>query len=298
MRTLNLGKKIVKLSVSQTVSPYLRLMRLHQPVGIWLLLWPCWWSITLASAGQPSLLLMAYFAAGAVLMRSAGCIINDMADREFDKQVERTKTRPLASGELSMTQASALLAVLLAASAVIAWQLGITVMLWAVLSLLPVATYPFMKRISWWPQFFLGLTFNWGALMGWAAVTGDVTPPALALYIGSLFWTLGYDTIYAHQDKHDDARIGVKSTALRLGSATRRAVALFYLLAMLSWLAAGWLAGCGLFFFIGMLAVQLHFGWQLCKVDLDDSASCRRIFVSNTTMGWMLLAAIFFGFLL
>jgi 4-hydroxybenzoate polyprenyltransferase len=266
-------------------------MRLHQPVGIWLLLWPCWWSIALASGGNPSLPLLALFALGAVLMRSAGCIINDIADREFDKQVERTRTRPLASGELSVKQALALLALLLLASAAIALHLGEVVTLWAALSLLPVVSYPFMKRISWWPQLFLGLTFNWGALMGWAAVRGTVDAPAIALYVGCVFWTLGYDTIYAHQDKKDDARIGVKSTALRLGEYTKKAVGLFYLLALSGWMAAAWLVGSAIWFFILLIGVMLQLGWQLCHVNLDDPASCRRIFVSNTKLGWLVFAA-------
>jgi 4-hydroxybenzoate polyprenyltransferase len=265
-------------------------MRLHQPVGIWLLLWPCWWSIALASSALPPLLTLFLFAAGAVMMRSSGCIINDIADREFDKQVERTRSRPLASGELSVKQALVLLAFLLAGSAIVAIMLGPVVVMWAVLSLAPVAIYPFMKRISWWPQLFLGLTFNWGALMGWAAMRGHIDAPALWLYLGCIFWTLGYDTIYAHQDKNDDARIGVKSTALRLGSRTKQAVGVFYLLAVAGWAIAGLLSGSGMFYFSALILAELHFGWQLCAVDLDNPASCRRIFISNIHLGWVIFA--------
>jgi len=271
-------------------------MRLHQPVGIWLLMWPCWWAVALASQGQPPVALLGWFGLGAVLMRGAGCIINDMADREFDRQVERTRTRPLASGELTSDQAFFLLAVLLSASAAIAYHLGMAVMIWAILSLLPVTVYPFMKRISWWPQLFLGMTFNWGAFMGWAAVHGAVDMPAIALYAGCLFWTLGYDTIYAHQDKEDDLRIGVKSTALRLGNKTKQAVGLFYSCALAGWMAAGWMAGSSLWFFILLILPALQLGWQLCTVRLDDPASCRRIFVSNAHSGWLVLAAIIGGF--
>jgi len=269
-------------------------MRLHQPVGIWLLLWPCWWSVALAADGFPPLKLLMLFALGAIVMRSAGCIINDMADREFDKQVERTRTRPLASGELSLRQAGTLLAALLSCGAMIVWMMGWAAFMWGVLSLVPIVTYPFMKRISWWPQLFLGLTFNWGALIGWAAIQGEVGPPAILLYIGGIFWTLGYDTIYAHQDKIDDARVGIKSTALRLGSQTRRAVGAFYLLAVLFWALAGWANGSHMGLFAMLVLAQLHFGWQLCTVNLDDPASCRRIFVSNTWLG----ALVFAGFLL
>ncbi|MDE3059928.1 MAG: 4-hydroxybenzoate octaprenyltransferase [Pseudomonadota bacterium] len=272
------------------ISPYLRLMRLHQPVGIWLLLWPCWWAIALASPGWPSLRLLLLFGLGAVLMRGAGCIINDMADRRFDRQVERTRQRPLASGELGMIQAAVLLTLLLVASAIIAAALGKIVFLWAALSLPLVATYPFMKRITWWPQLFLGLTFNWGALAGWAAVRGTVELPALFLYLGGIFWTLGYDTVYAHQDKKDDARIGVRSSALRLGGHTKRAVGVFYLLALGFWLLAGWNVGSGLLFFMAFLFAELQMGWQICKINIDDPDSCRRVFLSNAALGWLVFA--------
>ncbi len=274
------------------MNAYLRLMRLHQPVGIWLLLWPCWWSAAMAAGGLPPLHILVLFALGAIVMRSAGCIINDMADREIDRQVERTRIRPLASGELSIRQAGLLLIGLLAAGFVIVLLLGPVVLLWGVLSLIPVTVYPFMKRISWWPQLFLGLTFNWGALMGWAAVRGTVEWPAILLYIGGIFWTLGYDTIYAHQDKRDDQRIGIKSLALRLGQNTKKAVGLFYLLAVLGWAAAGWTAGSGIGFFASLALAQLHFGWQLCRVNLDDPVSCRRMFVSNSWLGVLLFTGL------
>lgn len=281
-----------------SLSPCLRLMRLHQPVGIWLLLWPCLWAVTLASRGNPEPSVLVLFALGAVFMRSAGCIVNDMADRTLDRQVERTKDRPLASGELSMTQGSVLLSILLLLSAMIALRLGIVVMLWAVLSLIPVAIYPFMKRISWWPQLFLGLTFNWGALMGWAAVRGEVETPALMLYGASVFWTLGYDTIYAHQDKADDRRAGIKSLALRLGNHTRQGVGLFYLIALTGWAGTGWLAGCGPFFYSLLTLAGLHMGWQLCRVNLEDPASCKAIFVSNIALGLLMMTACFAGFVI
>lgn len=277
------------------LSPYFRLMRLHQPVGIWLLLWPCWWSIALATYGYPSLKILLLFALGSVLMRSAGCIINDMADREFDKKVERTRTRPLASGELSIKQAFGLLALLLLGALLIAFCLSEAVVLWAILSLIPVAIYPFMKRISWWPQLFLGLTFNWGALMGWAAVRGELEWPAIALYVGGVFWTLGYDTIYAHQDKVDDVNADIKSTALRFGDHTQNIVALFYMLAIECWALAGSLAGMHNAFYILMLPVAIHAIWQVKAVQLNSVASCRQIFVSNTSLGALLMAAIMLG---
>jgi 4-hydroxybenzoate polyprenyltransferase len=274
------------------MNPYFRLLRLHQPTGIWLLLWPCWWSITFASYGLPTAKLLVLFGLGAIVMRSAGCIINDIIDRDVDKYVERTRMRPLASGEILLKQAIILLIILLVFALCIALQMRPIVLILAACSLLFVVAYPFMKRITWWPQAFLGLTFNWGALMGWAAIRGEIDPPALLLYIGSIFWTLGYDTIYAHQDKIDDLVIGIKSTALRLGKNSIYWIAGFYMLAVLSWLFAGISHPVGILYYIVLAAVAMHFSWQIVKVDLDNAASAMRIFVSNRILGWIVFVAI------
>lgn len=283
---------VIVNSTMPPVSPYLRLMRLHQPVGIWLLLWPCWWALSLVHA---PLAVYVWFALGAVAMRSAGCILNDMADRHFDRQVERTKSRPLASGELSMWQASILLGVLLLLSFGVAIALGWQVVLWGAIALVPVTLYPFMKRITWWPQLFLGLTFNWGALMGFIAAGYEFPPAAaLALYAGSIFWTLGYDTIYAHQDKKDDAQVGVKSTALYLGQRTKPAVAAFYALAVLGWGGASYLMSGSIH--AGLLAlIALHLAWQIRSVQLDAPSSCLSVFKSNTWLGAVVMAAFYFA---
>ncbi|MGE3714003.1 MAG: 4-hydroxybenzoate octaprenyltransferase [Alphaproteobacteria bacterium] len=273
-------------------SAYMRLARLHQPAGILLLLWPCWWSLALAAGGVPPVDMMALFAIGAFLMRPAGCIVNDIADRKFDAHVERTRNRPLASGELSLKQGIGFLVLLLMLSLAVAFQLGTAVLMWAALALIPVAIYPFMKRISWWPQLFLGLTFNWGALMGWAAITGEVNLPALLLYAGGIFWTLGYDTIYAHQDKEDDIKIGVKSTALYLGKRTKPALLGFYLLAVLFWAVAGLLASASLAYYTALTLALAHFTMQIHRVDLDFAPSCRQIFLSNA---YQLGAVMFVG---
>jgi 4-hydroxybenzoate polyprenyltransferase len=266
--------------------PYLKLMRLHQPVGIWLLFFPCAWAIILASGGVFEWRLFSLFALGAVLMRSGGCIINDIADRNIDKQVERTKNRPLASGELQVWQAVALLFSLLFLSLFVAIALGYQVLMWAAISLFPVAIYPLMKRISWWPQLFLGLVFNFGAIMGWVAVRGEVELPALLLYIGGICWTLGYDTIYAHQDKTDDAKIGVKSTALRLGDKTKPFVFLMYILAILCYA----LAGGG---FYALIPAAIHAVWQVYFLDIDSPISARKMFLSNVWFGGLVLAGIY-----
>jgi 4-hydroxybenzoate polyprenyltransferase len=272
-------------------NPYLRLMRLHQPVGIWLLLWPCWWSVALAGGRDPLIYLL--FALGAVAMRSAGCIINDMMDRDFDKAVERTKMRPLASGELSMRQAGVLLALLVVVAFGVALCLGSAVVLWSLASLPLVAAYPLMKRITWWPQLFLGFTFNWGALVGWVAVRGELAQPAILLYIACIFWTLGYDTIYAHQDIKDDAKVGVKSTARKLGRLTKPFVlvcyvlfaGIFYVLAM----PEKWALFC-------LLCGVMHLVWQVLLVRLGNPVSCKKIFSTNALLGWLFLISILINY--
>lgn len=276
------------------LNPYIRLMRFHQPTGIWLLLFPCWWSVALASRGFPSLWLMLLFALGAVVMRSAGCIINDIADREFDRKVERTRSRPLASGELSVRQAGMLLILLLAIANLIALQMRIEVLWWVLLSLPLVAAYPYMKRITWWPQAFLGLTFNWGALVGWVAVRGEIELPALLLYAGGIAWTLGYDTIYAHQDIKDDIAAGVKSTALRLGGSSTKWITAFYAIAVVCWtLAIGF--SCGFVpAIIAAFALLGLFRLHLDYLSLSDPASCMQAFRANVAVGaWMTVLCIF-----
>lgn len=277
----------------QTLSPYLRLMRLHQPVGIWLLLWPCWWSATLASFAVPLPKTLFLFALGAILMRSAGCVVNDIIDRDLDKHVERTRLRPLASGELSIRQAFVLLFILCLLSLTVAMMLGIEVTSWAAASLILIVAYPWMKRITWWPQLFLGLTFNWGALLGWVAVAGEVTTPALWIYAGGIFWTLGYDTIYAHQDKADDRKVGIKSTALRLGDRTKRFVRIFYTISIIFWGLAGYTGSNNILFYSFLALSWLHLNWQVSSVDLDNPDSCKRVFKSNAWFG----ALVFFAFL-
>jgi 4-hydroxybenzoate polyprenyltransferase len=268
------------------ISAYLRLMRLHQPVGVWLLFWPCAWAIALAENGGGSLWLYGLFALGAVLMRGAGCIINDIADREFDRQVARTQNRPLASGELSVWQAVMLLFILLPASLLLAFVLGMQVVIWSAAALIPVAIYPLMKRVTWWPQLFLGLTFNWGVWVGWVAARGAVEPATFWLYLGCVFWTLGYDTIYARQDMEDDARIGVKSSALALGDRAPIFVGTIYSFAFLCWVMA--LVSAEKFAvapLIFALVIAGHFFWQYNELKKKDISQARRIFASNAWLG-------------
>ena len=281
--------------IPAAMRPYLRLMRLDRPIGTWLLLFPCWWSLALAGAGWPDWRLMALFAAGSVIMRGAGCTINDMADHKFDAQVERTKGRPIPSGAVSLTQAGLFLAAQLLAGLVILTQLNMAAIWWGMASLALVFPYPLMKRITWWPQAWLGLTFNWGALLGWVAVTGQMEAAPLLLYAAGILWTLGYDTIYAHQDKDDDQLIGVKSTALRLGANTVPALAVFYAGAVVLMAAAGFAAQLSWPFYGLLLLSAGQLVWQVKSLHMDDAADCLAKFKSNRLFGWGLLAAIIAG---
>jgi 4-hydroxybenzoate polyprenyltransferase len=276
--------------------PYIRLARLDRPIGTWLLLFPGWWGIALAAGeptgGWPDPRLLALFAVGALAMRGAGCTLNDIIDRDIDARVARTRTRPLASGALTLRQALLFLALELAIGAAVLFSLDRLAQLLGIAVLALVATYPFMKRITYWPQFFLGLNFNWGALLGWAAVAGNLRWPALLLYLGGIAWTLGYDTIYAHQDKEDDALIGVKSSALALGDRTRPGLFLFYGAATALWGGAGAAAGLGWPFWAGLGAAALQLAWQAARVDTDDPADCLATFRSNRLVGWILLIGI------
>jgi 4-hydroxybenzoate polyprenyltransferase len=281
--------------------PYLRLARVDRPIGTWLLLIPCWWGLALARASTGGILpveALAYgilFAIGSFVMRGAGCTWNDILDRDFDGRVARTAGRPIPSGAVSVRQAFAFLALqLLAGLAVLLCFNGFTILL-AIASLLLVATYPLMKRVTYWPQAFLGLTFNWGALVGWAAVTGGLATPALLLYAAGFFWTLGYDTIYAHQDKEDDALIGVKSSALKLGSNTRPWLWVFYAIAVALLAAAFEAAGLSWPSFAILAIAAALLAHQAATVDLDDPKDCLAKFKANRLAGLVVLAAIIAG---
>jgi 4-hydroxybenzoate polyprenyltransferase len=285
----------VERQLPAPIRPYARLARLDRPIGTWLLLFPAWWGIALASGGWPDLALLLLFAIGAVVMRGAGCTLNDIADRHYDGQVARTRLRPLPSGAVSVRQAAVFLLLQLALGAAVLFSLNRTSILlgFAVLGL--IGTYPFMKRITYWPQVFLGLNFNWGALIGWTAVTGALAWPPLLLYLGGVFWTIGYDTIYAHQDKEDDIRIGVRSSAIALGSHTRPWLFAFYGTALLLWAAAGHAAGLGAMFWVGLAAAAGQLNWQAARVATDDPTDCLAKFRSNRVVGWLMLAGIVAG---
>ena len=278
--------------------PWLKLGRFDRPAGIWLLLLPGWQGISLAAAMErrlPDLRLIVLFAIGSALMRAAGCAFNDIVDRDIDAKVARTAARPLASGQISVKGAAAYIVACGLISLVILLSFNLTTVILGVASLALVAIYPFMKRITWWPQAWLGLTFNWGALMGFAAASGGVSAPALLLYTGGVFWTLGYDTIYAVQDLEDDALAGVKSSARRLGASAPRGVLIFYFLAIVLAATACMAGGLGPLFLPLVVAYAVHLIRQARRLRIDDPMLALRLFQSNRGAGLILLAALIAG---
>jgi len=278
--------------------PYAQLMRLDRPIGWWLLLIPCWWSLALAAhTTAPRLQYLWFgilFLVGAVVMRGAGCVINDIFDRNFDAQVARTRSRPIPSGRVSVKQALVFLAFLLLAGLAVLLQFNLSTIVTGFGSVAIIVVYPLMKRITYWPQAVLGLAFNWGALVGWTAVTEAVAWPALALYAAGISWTLAYDTIYAHQDKDDDIMIGVKSTALHFGKATPRWLVGFFAATTVLLGFAAWGTGAGAGAWLGIAAAAMHAGWQVRRFDDTDSGLCLQLFKSNRTYGLLVFA----GFIL
>jgi 4-hydroxybenzoate polyprenyltransferase len=276
--------------------PYLRLSRLDRPIGSWLLLMPCWWSAALAAgvAHDTSQLLrtLALFFVGAFVMRGAGCTWNDITDRDLDALVERTRSRPIPAGQVSVPQAVAFLVAQALIGLAVLLQFNRFAVVTGVASLVIVAVYPFMKRITWWPQIVLGLAFSWGALMGFAVTLGRIDATALLLYVGSIAWVIGYDTIYAHQDAEDDALIGIKSTALLFGARTHQALMVFYALAVVLIGAALAFAGARWPAWIGLAAFAGHLIWQIRRLEISDPVLCLRVFKSNRDAGLLLFAGL------
>src|SRR3981081_587343 len=276
--------------------PYLRLSRLDRPIGSWLLLMPCWWSAALAAAVAHRIgalpLVLTLFLIGAFVMRGAGCTWNDITDRDLDARVERTRSRPIPAGQVSVPQAAVFLVVQALIGLAVLLQFNRFAVMTGIASLIIVAVYPFMKRITWWPQIVLGLAFSWGALMGFAVTLGRIDATALLLYAGSIAWVIGYDTIYAHQDAEADALFGIKSTARRFGARTHRALIVFYALAVVLIGAALALAGARWPAWIGLAAFAAHLIWQIRRLEISDPALCLRVFKSNRDAGLLLFAGL------
>ncbi|TVQ38471.1 MAG: 4-hydroxybenzoate octaprenyltransferase [Geminicoccaceae bacterium] len=270
------------------------LARWDRPIGAWLLFWPCAWGVALAP-GPLAWWLVPLFLMGAFAMRGAGCTINDLVDRKLDGHVARTATRPLPSGRITVPEALGFVAAQCLVGLVVLVFLPPKAQLIALLSVPLIVIYPFMKRVTWWPQAFLGITFNWGALVGWTAATGELQAPALALYAAGIAWTLGYDTIYAHQDKEDDALIGIRSTARLLGDRSRWWVAGFYAATVALLALALWLAEAGPLGYAGLIGVALALAWQVRRWQLDDAQDCLARFRMNRDVGLVVTLALLLG---
>ncbi len=278
------------------LKPYGRLARWDRPIGWWLLLWPCWWSAALAAVAAgyavPNVWHLLLFLIGAIAMRGAGCTYNDLIDRDFDAQVERTRNRPLPAGAVTPTQALVFLVLQALVGALVLLQFNLFTIAIGLASLLVVAAYPFAKRVTDWPQFVLGLAFSWGALVGWAAIFGELAIAPIVLYVGAVLWTIGYDTIYALQDKEDDALIGVRSTARLFGRRSQSGIAAFYVAAFVLIGFAFALADAGLFAFAALGAALLHAMWLIVTLVPDDPPNCLARFRANTVTGWIIFAGL------
>ncbi|MFZ4807994.1 MAG: 4-hydroxybenzoate octaprenyltransferase [Hyphomicrobiaceae bacterium] len=283
--------------------PYLKLMRADRPIGTWLLLIPCWWAQGLAEiatgAGMPNPWFLVLFAIGAFVMRGAGCTYNDIVDRHYDARVARTALRPIPAGLVTARQAFVFAIALSLVGFVVLIQFNLTTVIVGIGSLGLIAIYPFMKRVTHWPQAVLGLTFKWGALVGWTAVTGNLGLPMLALYVACILWTIGYDTIYAHQDKEDDAVLGLKSTALKFGAQTKPWLVGFYVAALAAMGVAVVLAGATRGpVLVGLALAALHGAWQIRTLDISDAANCLHRFRSNRDLGLIVYGAMVIEMLL
>lgn len=287
----------------RAVWPFAQLARWDRPIGWWLLLWPCWWAAALAPFGHgtesmpvldrlPDPWHLVLFLIGAIAMRGAGCTYNDLVDHEIDDRVARTRSRPLPSGQVTRTQAKAFLVAQALVGFMVLVQFNWTAIAVGIASLAVVAIYPFAKRFTDWPQLFLGLAFSWGAFMGWVAVHGSLGPTPVLLYLGCILWTIGYDTIYAHQDKEDDALVGVRSTARLFGERTKPALVILYG-GMVVLLAASYAStGAPPIAYLGLGAAGLHMLNQIRVLDIDDADQCLALFKSNTVVGWLIFGGL------
>lgn len=271
--------------------PFASLARLDRPIGWWLLFWPGAWGVTLAGGAIARWDLLLWLAVGAIAMRGAGCVYNDIVDRDLDARVERTRNRPLASGAVSLRAAWGWLVALCLVGLVVLLQLHVSAAIIALCSLVPVAAYPFMKRITWWPQVWLGIVFSWAALVGWVDVAGGLMLPAVLLYLGSVAWVIGYDTIYSLQDRDDDAVIGIRSSARAMGDHVRAGIAGFYAMAVALWAVAIWVVRPDPLALVALLPVGGHLAWQVASLNPDDGENALARFRSNRGAGLFMAAA-------
>lgn len=276
-------------SVKRQFLYYSQLARWHQPTGIWLVLLPCWWGLLLSHPPYFPIKYFLLFLGGAIVMRGAGCTYNDMVDRNLDRHVKRTSQRPLAGGHLHLYQALIFLGLQLFCGLLILLQFPTRTIQWGLASLVLVFAYPWMKRVTYWPQAFLGLTFNWGIVLGWSFYQPFFKLEALLLYLAGFCWTLGYDTIYAHQDRQDDLTIGIKSSALALGNRTQQFLTFNYSILISLLIAVGWLAQLTFLYYVGLIFVALHLTWQVLTLDIYNPQNCHQRFKANVWTGLLIL---------
>jgi 4-hydroxybenzoate polyprenyltransferase len=269
---------------------YAQLARFDRPIGWWLLFWPCAWGVLLAG-GQGEWALLGWLLLGSIAMRGAGCVYNDVVDADLDRQVARTAARPVASGAVSKRAAWVWLLALCVIGLVVLLQLRVPAQVVACASVLPVAAYPFMKRITWWPQVWLGLVFSWGALVGWVELRGDQLAVLAALYAGSICWVVGYDTIYACQDREDDALVGIRSSALRMGDKVRGGVAAFYASALAFWALAFWLLRADWMALVALMPLACHLLWQVVTLEPGEADNALARFRANRSAGLLMALA-------
>jgi 4-hydroxybenzoate polyprenyltransferase len=275
--------------------PYLRLARLDRPIGTWLLFWPCAWGAAMVGQPWPNFWHLILFGMGALVMRGAGCTFNDIIDRDIDRKVARTALRPLASGAIGLSGAIVFLVAQSLIGALVLFQFNLFTIGLGITALLPVAIYPFMKRVTWWPQAFLGIAFNWGVMVGAAATSMTLSLATVLAYLAGIAWTIGYDTIYAHQDREDDALIGVKSTARLFGSRTRAAIAGFYAATIVLLGLSGLAGSASGLFWLGLCAPTAHLAWQTIALRANDPDNCLMIFRSNRMTGGLIFLTFILG---
>ena len=270
---------------------FIELTRLNKPIGIMLLFWPCLWGLTLAfnQTGEIKLVVnyIFLFFLGSILMRSAGCICNDIVDKDFDKKVDRTKDRPIPSGRISIGESFVYFVLLCLIAFIILIQFNFLTIIFGLLSIPLILSYPFIKRLTYWPQLFLGLIFNWGILMGWTSIVGEISLEPILLYISAIFWTLGYDTIYGFQDINDDEIIGVKSTSIKFKENYKLFIGLCYFISILFLIILGFLEGNKIYYFTFLIFPVIHLFYQMTRLDITNPNNCLTVFKSNNFFGFL-----------
>lgn len=288
--------RFIKFMTSERIYPYVQLGRYHSPIGIWLLMLPALWGLIIAYDGLPNFFMLTAFVLGSCLVRGAGCTYNDLVDHKFDAEVERTADRPLPSGKLTRSQAIGFLIAQSTVAFLILLLMNFLTFCLGVLAVAIIGTYPWMKRYTYWPQVLLGFAMNYGLLMAYTAVTGSMTAEVIILYIAAILWTLGYDTIYAHQDRKDDILLGLKSSAIAMGEHTQVFLTLVYICVFVLLTLLGLVESLGFWYLSAVLGVGFIFTYQIITLDIEDPVGCRKLFQMNQWVGLIILIGLIFGY--